>query len=405
MLALFAALALAVSQQGVRPEDDPDLVNREPAGGAEIADPTESRPTRSAQQKTPGPAEADKKGDKKADKKSDGGKAATEEYTSAFDDEAGEGIRPAPPKAKPKKPAPPPDPYVTPKDAKGVLAYADHLFLDGDWYRSISEYRRFLYMVKGRGDHAPRAALAVGEALLRGEQWDAAGRQLDGVAARTTNLQLRRTALFGSGRAYLLDGRPELAKPRFRLLAEDSDTDVDLREEATWLLAWGHFDAGELEKAREIFAQIAKAQGHHAEEAEGVVGLLDKEDSLATKNVLLAGALSLVPGLGHFYLGQWMIGITSLSWNALFIVAAVLAWVQGQWGPAIILTFMELGWYSGGVFGAISGAYKHNRDVVRNWRDQIIADYGQSRELPTMDAFADRHEALPGNLIRFGASF
>ena len=55
MLALFAALALAVSQQGVRPEDDPELVNRERAGGAEIADPTEVRPHKSAQGAKPAP--------------------------------------------------------------------------------------------------------------------------------------------------------------------------------------------------------------------------------------------------------------------------------------------------------------------------------------------------------------
>jgi hypothetical protein len=270
----------------------------------------------------------------------------------------------------------PDDPHV-----KETLLFADHLFLDGDWYRAIHEYRRTLFYVRGRGPDAPRVALAIGEALIRGEQFDAAGRQLDGVATRTADPELRNTALFGAGRAYLLDGRPELAKPRFRLLSEDTEAAMFLREEATWLLAWGHFDAGELEIAKALFESIAKGGGRYSALAQGVVaGIAEKDD--------------LPP-----------VGITAISWNVLFIVAAIVAWVQGQYGPAIVLTVLELGWYGGSIFGALSGAYKYNRDVVRNWRDRLLADYGQGRELPQMDAFQGRHDAKPGTLVRFGGAF
>lgn len=309
-------------------------------------------------------------------------------------------------------PAPVSSPAPTPPAASApdpraaeTLDFADHLFLDGDWYRSITEYRRFLFQVKGRGSEAPRAALAIGEALLRGEQWDAAGRQLDGVAQRASALSLRRTALFGAGRAYLLDGRPELAKPRFRLLVDDEGTPSTLRQEAAWLLAWGHFDAGELEEAYRYFSAIAQAGGAHAQDAQGVAEALLDRDALETKDPVLAGALSLIPGLGHFYLGRWGVGLTSLVWNAVFIFATVQAWLTGQWGVAVVLTVFELGWYAGGVFGAVAGAYRHNRDAVRNWRDDILLRYGATRELPPMHVFDDEREALPGTLIRFGGTF
>jgi hypothetical protein len=278
------------------------------------------------------------------------------------------------------------------------LHFADHLFLDGDWYRAITEYRRHLYLMKGSGPDSERAALAIGEALLRGEQWDAAGRQLDGVAERAGRLELRHQALFGAARAYLLDQRPELAKPRFRLLVEDAGAEAHLKTEATWMLAWGHFDAGELGEARAYFQRVADEKGAHTEEAKGVLSALDGYDKLETKDPLLAGALSLVPGLGHVYLGQWGIALTSATWNGLFIFASVSAWLAGEWGVATVLTLMELGWYAGGVFGAVAGAYRHNRDAVRNWRDETIARYGVSRELPEMH---DVQGALPGTLVRF----
>lgn len=287
--------------------------------------------------------------------------------------------------------------------ASPTLGFADHLFLDGDWYRSISEYRRYLYEVKGRGPDAERAALAIGEALARGEQWDAAGRQLDGVAQRTGSEATRRAALFSAARAYLLDMRPELAKPRFRLLVEDGETEAKLKVQSKWLLAWGHFDAGELTEARAYFQDLADVKGgKHSTEAAGVVKAIDAKEQVELKDPLLAGTLSLVPGLGHFYLGQWGVGATSMVWNGLFIFAAVSAWIAGDYGVAAVLSLFELGWYAGGIFGAVSGAVRHNRDAVKNWKDDVLVNYGATRELP------DMHEvqaAAPGTLLRFGGEY
>jgi tetratricopeptide (TPR) repeat protein len=287
-------------------------------------------------------------------------------------------------------------------DDRLTLVFADHLFGDGDYYRAIGEYRRYLFLTKGTGPDAPRAAMAIGEALLRGEQWDAAGRQYDGVATRTDDLTLRRGALFAAARAYLEDGRPEMAKPRFRLIANDADADAALRSQSRFLLAWGHFDAGELDKARELFETIALADGPHADNARGLVQAIDQSGSLDAKDPLLAALLSVVPGGGHFYLGQWATGATALTWNALFVFAAVSAWLSGDWGMAVVLTFAELGWYSGSMFGAIAGAYRHNRDAVRNWRDDVLSRYGAERALPELHTVADRP---PGSVLRLQGSF
>jgi len=294
------------------------------------------------------------------------------------------------------------DPGEDERESRLSLRFADHLFGDGDYYRSISEYRRFLFLTKGAAPEAPRAAMAIGEALLRGEQYDAAGRQLDGVATRTPDLELRRSALFGAARAYLADHRPELAKPRFRLIVEDPEADRALVGQSRWMLAWGHFDAGELDKARELFATIAASDSPFAKEAQGVVDSIDKKGELDTKDPLWAALFSVIPGGGHAYLGQWGTAVTSLTWNALFIAAAVSAWLSGDWGIAVVLTFAELGWYSGSMFGAIAGTFRHNRDVTLNWRDETIANFGASRELPETHTVSDQP---PGTLLRFRGTF
>ncbi len=313
----------------------------------------------------------------------------------------------APVDAAMQQDAAPVEPTAAPADAvdpsaQQALAFGDHLFSDGDWYRAITEYRRYLYVVKGRSNEAPRVAMAIGEALLRGEQYDAAGRQLDGVAQRAATTDLRRDALFAAGRAYLLDSRPELAKPRFRLLVEDKEADDKLKAHATWLLAWGHFDAGELTEARAYFQRLSQQRSGFEKDAAGILDRIDHKDDVALKDPLLAAVLSGIPGLGHVYLGQYAVGATSFVWNAIFIAAIVHAIIVGDYGVAVLLSFAELGWYSGGIFGAVAGAYRHNRDAVRNWRDDVLASYGQRRELPEMK---DVQQAPPGTMLRFSGGF
>ena len=132
------------------------------------------------------------------------------------------------------------------------------------------------------------------------------------------------------------------------------------------------------------------------------VTALDKKSDVELKDPLLAGVLSMVPGLGHFYLGQWGVGATSLVWNGLFLFAAISAWLSGDFAVAAVLTVFELGWYAGGVFGAVAGAYRFNRDAVKNWRDDVLARYGQTRDLPEM---RDVAASPPGTLLRFGGTF
>ena len=163
--------------------------------------------------------------------------------------------------------------------------------------------------------------------------------------------------------------------------------------------------AGELDEAYRYFGEIAESGGRHADSAKGAAQALLDRDGIEEKDPIIAGALSIVPGLGHFYLGRWGVGVTSMAWNGLFLAATIHAWITGAWGIALVLTLFEVGWYAGGLFGAVAGAYKFNRDAVRNWRDEILSSYAEDRELPDTFVFEHRTDALPGTLIRFGGKF
>ena len=71
------------------------------------------------------------------------------------------------------------------QEAESVRAFGDHLFRQGDYYRAITEYERFVFLAP---EHPAAAAvrLRIGEAYYFGEKWDAAARvfrQLDAADA------------------------------------------------------------------------------------------------------------------------------------------------------------------------------------------------------------------------------
>jgi TM2 domain-containing membrane protein YozV len=277
------------------------------------------------------------------------------------------------------------------------LAFGDHLFDDGDYYRAVTEYRRYLFRTRGKGTDSPRVALAIGEAYLRGAQYEAAALQFESVADRRTDALGNAVANLGAARAYLLDDRPLLARPRVRRLFQNAEAEPVLRSEAALLLGISYLQAENFPKARSIFEDPKLSTGPRSPLAKALVNAIVQRERLPQKNPLLAFLLALVPGLGHFYLGQFAVGLTAAMWNGLFMLGALDAWVQRSWGVAIILTLLELTFYGGSIFGSVSGAFKYNRDQELNWKDSVRAQYEAILKLPDPTLGTQ-----PGALLRFG---
>ncbi|MBL90190.1 MAG: hypothetical protein CMH56_00060 [Myxococcales bacterium] len=282
------------------------------------------------------------------------------------------------------------------------IEFADHLFADGDFYRAITEYRRYLFQVKGQGDAAARAACAIGEALYRGGQFEAAAVQWDEVAQRAQASGLRWQALFSAGLAYLTAEQSFAAKPRFRLIAEDESAPALLRAHAQWFLAWGHLDAGEIELARMVLGGLIASEGPLHEQAQGLHSAIAPEALPKGKSPLMAGLLSAIPGLGHFYLGQWQTGFTSMLWSGVLLAGAGYSAYTQDYVVAGALAVIGLGWYSGGAYGAISGAMQHNRDQIHNWREKILFKHGASRQLPDLRSLQENGTFAPGTYPQLG---
>jgi hypothetical protein len=89
------------------------------------------------------------------------------------------------------------------------------------------------------------------------------------------------------------------------------------------------------------------------------------------KRPRLGGWLGVVPGLGYAYAGEYANALRSLLLNSLFIYAMVDTADREQWGAFAAITFFEITWYTGSIYGGIDAAHRYNRRTRQTCLDAL----------------------------------
>lgn len=281
------------------------------------------------------------------------------------------------------------------------LYRGDLFYYRGDYYRAITQYELYLMSNPPR-DRADAVRLKIAWLYARGDKLAAAAGMLrDVIAARPS---YDRMAVWG--RLYYADVALQASKGR---AAERAYT--NLLEQCGELVAEGA-EAGYAEAVGageclyiESYARLGLARRQaRAHDFEGAVAqlrampegspLAPKTEEIAAriegvelprKSPGLAGALSIVPGLGHFYIEQWGPGVVAMLWNGAFIYAFVDSLVGRKYGQATLIGVIEMIWYSGTIFGAVAGAHRFNRDarrIIEGGLQQDIDQLGDAQPWP-----------------------
>ncbi|NCD33449.1 MAG: hypothetical protein EOL87_08555 [Spartobacteria bacterium] len=103
------------------------------------------------------------------------------------------------------------------------------------------------------------------------------------------------------------------------------------------------------------------------------------------KKPMVGGLLGLIPGLGYVYSGEYANALRSMILNGLFIFGMVSTAEEEQWGAFSVISFFELTWYSGSIYGGIDAAHRYNKERLQSCIDDIHNDaayHVQLRDLP-----------------------
>jgi TolA-binding protein len=285
------------------------------------------------------------------------------------------------------QPAPPASPNNPLTEADQILGFADALFNDGDYYRAITEYKRFLFLHPSDA-RSGRIQLQIGLAYRHAQQWDDARKTFETLAQQHPDAAIRAEAAYLIGDTSFRQGRYTQAVADLRPVAEQY-RQTPMEERARYLLGWSHLRARQWSEATQSFEAIATASPLSPSSRTLAEAARDAEH-LPRKSPALAGLMSaVIPGTGHFYTGRFRDGAIALLLNGAFLAAGIEAASAGKEAAAGLLLFFEAAWYSGAIYGAVNAAQKYNRDLEERWLQGLELQHG-----PTLRSLSRRSPPL-----------
>ena len=254
-------------------------------------------------------------------------------------------------------------------DADRQFQYADQLFSQKKYVIAIVEYERFIYLFPGDG-RISEARYHIGMAYYSERQYDQAIRSFNElIDAEKVPSALYARSFFMVAACQLRLGRQPSALTTLHNLVTLSD-DTDVKDEANYRIGWIFLETAAWEKAHFYFQKISH-RNHAKYRLADLIRHLESTGNIDRKSPRVAGALALIPGGGYLYCNRYRDALISFLLNGGLIYAAYEAFDNDMVALGGVISFVEIGFYSGNIYGSISSAHKYNRDQDRRFVDRL----------------------------------
>ena len=245
-----------------------------------------------------------------------------------------------------------------------ILRFGNSLYKEEDYYRAITEYKRFLHFYPTH-PKAKAVTFQIGFSYLKGKKWDAAlpiFQKLSSIPPETPlDTSLGEEAHFMTAQTYFLWGNLSSAIQEWNQFL-DSYPKSALKSAATYQKSWSYFLQEKNEEAQKELSRIEDAKLKI--KAAPFSQEISRWDALPYRSPFLAGLFSaILPGSGQWYDGRFWDGAAALVINGMFAYGIYATLDKHYYTPAGILIFIGSGFYGGNIFSAVSSAHKFNRNA------------------------------------------
>ncbi|HUH65819.1 MAG TPA: tetratricopeptide repeat protein [Syntrophales bacterium] len=252
-----------------------------------------------------------------------------------------------------------------PEGADRQFSFAESLFAEGDYYRAVTEYKRFIFFFP-ENKLSERCAYRIGESYYMAKRWQESRDAFTSFISRYPLSPMVIGALYMKGMS-----EKELKLYNEALMSFDQiikSKNNEFSDKAIYQSALILTELQNWKKARETFASVPK-DSPYSERAGAIASGISRLDDLPEKSPTVAGTLAaILPGAGHLYTERPRDALVSFLLNGAFIVGAVELFRHENYVAGGIVTFFEVGWYTGNIYSAVNSAHKYNQKV----RDDFI---------------------------------
>jgi len=276
-----------------------------------------------------------------------------------------------------------------------VLDFAGSLFEDGDYYRAITEYKRYLF-VEAEGYRVAEAQLMIGLCYLRGEKYEAAESLFVDLKNAEQGTAIGEKAAFLYGESVFAQEQYAAAVDAFGEFKQ-AYPDSALADMARLKAGWSCLRLGQKNCASEQTAEVSKGSRVY-EAAMALHAASDEMDDLPSKSAKTAATLSaLMPGAGQLYTHRPRDAAMAFILNAILAYGTYEAIDNGEYVTGGLFGFVGVSFYAGNIYNAANNANKFNRTM----REKFFENAKIKAGLISTDE--SRQEFLPGVVyqIRF----
>ena len=262
-------------------------------------------------------------------------------------------------------------------DCEKQFEFAESLFEQADFYRAIGEYKRLIFLCPGAAALCEKAYFKTGVSYFRANRWQNAIEAFDAFLVSFPDSRMAGEAMYLKGMSEKNLSLYSEALTTFGHIIETET--AEYRARAIYQSALVLVDMEKWERAGEMFSKVPRESRLYSSAGVFSAGL-ENIGNIPYKSPAVAGTLAaIIPGAGHLYTQRRRDALVAFLLNGVFIWSAVELFNDEKYVTGGIVTFFELGWYSGNIYSAVSSAHKFNRrtkkEFLQGLRNRVSLSY------------------------------
>lgn len=251
-----------------------------------------------------------------------------------------------------------------------VLRMADSLYVTGNNEEAITEYKRFLFF-NPDSKYRCHSYYRISMAYRKTKNWEKSLKYLELAEENITNdsiieeMKISKAIIFIALKDYvraernLLDVKSESSHP-------------EIKKKASFFRGISFLYNYKWEEARKSFNYCFKEE-KYSNVRMLIDSLLSEGENLPLKSENLAAILSVIPGLGQIYTGNYLMALNALGINSLNGYLIVNCLRNGELGnAALVYIFLFNRYYKGNLYKSYRMAEEFNRRQKINTIDKVL---------------------------------